>query len=289
MEGLRPDRDEVDNFQRSRKSGKTGKATAKPSAKPSLEVRPNKARASAPKRGASISVWLMMVVIASVVSWLGWEGYQQQQRINAMTAELNDALVFIRQSKLLMARFEGQLSETDAELEESDTGAQKKMKFLESEIRKLWGIAYDRNRKAIAASDELIKEQAKELKNISASLKKQTQSMADLATKTDKSVTSAVALQSEVILLRELNDQLSAQLKAIEDASSSAIAEIRQSVEALKNAPSVEGRVRMNEVAIEAIDASRLQLNERIVALDRRLNDLQLSVKSAQPTTKTAP
>lgn len=286
MEGLRPDRDEVDSFQRSRK---TGKAAGKPKVNPNSEIKTDKKRAVAPRHRTPITVWLMMMVIASVVSWFGWEGYKQQQLLDATTAELNDALVFIRQSKLLMARFEGELSETGAELEESDTGAQKKLKFLESEIRKLWGIAYDRNRKAIAATDEAIKQQGAELKNITSTLKQQTKGLADAVAKTDKSIASAVALQSEVILLRELNEQLSAQLKAIEDASSSAIAEIRQSIAALKDTQAVEGRVRMNEVAIEAIDASRLQLNERIVALDRRLNDLQLSVKSAQPVTTQSP
>ena len=188
-----------------------------------------------------------------------------------------------------MARFEGELSETGAELEESDTGAQKKLKFLESEIRKLWGISYDRNRKAIAASDDAIKQQGIELKNIASQIKQQTKGLTEVTAKVDKSRASAVALQSEVILLRELNDQLSAQLKAIEDASSSAIAEVRQSISMLQEAPSVEGRVRSNEVAIEAIDASRLQLNERIVALDSRLNDLQLSIKSAQSSSTQAP
>lgn len=278
MEGLRPDRDEVDSFQRNRKPTK---ATGKSTPKPSPEVRAKKSNTSAPKTRAPISVWLMMVLIAAVVSWFGWEGYNQQQQLKSTTAELNDALVFIRQSKLLMARFEGQLSETDAELEESDTGAQKKMKFLESEIRKLWGISYDRNRKAIAASNDLIKQQAAELGKLATTLKQQTTELAEVNAKAEQSVASTVALQSEVILLRELNDQLSAQLKAIEDASGSAIAELRQTIDVLKNAPTVEGRVRTNEVAIEAIDASRLQLNERIVALDRRLNDLQLSVKSS--------
>ena len=282
MEGLRPDRDEVDSFQRNRK---TGKATSKPNTSPGSEVKTEKTRTVASKKSTPITVWLMMVVIASVVSWLGWEGYKQQQLLNATTAELNDALVFIRQSKLLMARFEGELSETGAELEESDTGAQKKLKFLESEVRKLWGIAYDRNRKAIAASDDEIKQQGVELKSIASKLKQQAKSLTEATAKTDKSIASTAALQSEVILLKELNEQLSVQLKTIEDASSSAIAEIRQSLNALKDRQTVEGRVRMNEVAIEAIDASRLQLNERIVALDRRLNDLQLSVKSAQPLT----
>ncbi len=288
MEGLRPDRDEVDSFQRSRKAGK---AAAKPNVTPSANPvsKTGKTSAVAPKSGTPITVWLMMVVIATVVSWFGWEGYKQQQLLDATTAELNDALVFIRQSKLLMARFEGELSETGAELEENDSGAQKKLKFLESEIRKLWGVAYDRNRKAIAASDAAIKQHGAELTNMALLIKQQTKSLTEAKVETEKSAASAVALQSEVILLRGLNDELFDQVKAIEDASSSAIAEVRQSIEALKNTQNVEGRVLMNEVAIEAIDASRLQLNERIVALDSRLNDLQLSIKSAQSTSTQAP
>lgn len=278
MEGLRPGRDEVDSFQKNRKAGKV---TAKPSANPEARAGKTKKVATKGVRPATpLSVWLTLVVITVAVSWFGWEGYKQQQVLEATTAELEDALVFIRQSKLLMARFEGQLTETGAELEESDTGAQKKLKFLESEIRKLWGIAYDRNKKAIAANDGVIKQHGTELAKINASLKEQAAGVAGLTAKTEKSVTSAVALQSEVIMLRGLNDQLSAQLKSIEDATGSAIVEIRESINTLKDTSEVVGRVRMNEVAIEAIDASRLQLNERIVAIDRRLNDLQLSVKS---------
>ncbi|UZE97439.1 hypothetical protein [Alkalimarinus alittae] len=298
MEGLRPDRDEVDNFQRSRNTGKgAGKQKANPSisadkkgAAKTTASKPPKAPKTT-KSSSPMLVWLMLVVIAGVVSWFGWESYQQKQVLKATTAELQDALVFVRQSKLLMARLEGELSETGAELIESDTGAQKKMAFLESEIRKLWGIAYDRNRKAIAANNGDIKQQGTELKSISSTVSKQAKGVEALVSKVDsltakidKETASTAALQTEVSLLREQNSQLLGQLKSIEDASGSAIAEIRQSIDKLKDTKAVEGRVRLNEVAIEAIDASRLQLNERIVAIDRRLNDLQLSIKSSQPT-----
>ena len=62
MESLRPDRDEVDNFQRSRK---TGKGAEKPKVNP--EVRAEKVGARAPKPNTPITVWLMMIVIATVV------------------------------------------------------------------------------------------------------------------------------------------------------------------------------------------------------------------------------
>lgn len=288
MESLRPDRDEVDSFQRSR--NKTAKGGGKTPVSPAIKADKQSATtAKASKTNTSISVWLMMLVLAVVVSIFGWEGYKQQQKLDAMGAELDDALAFLRQSKLLMARFEGQLSETGAELIETGTDAQKKMNFLESEVRKLWGVAYDRNKKAIAANDKLIQQYGGDLKSIKSTLKQQEKSLAGWSAKANKSVTSIAALQGEITSLqaelnrsKELNSTLSAQLKSVEEASGSAIAEIRQSIAKLKSDEGVENRVRQNEVAIEAIDASRLQLNERIVALDRRLNDLQLSIKSAQ-------
>ena len=165
MESLRPDRDEVDSFQRSR--NKTVKGGGKTPANPTIksDKKPTET-VKAARPNTSISVWLMMLVIAVVVSVFGWEGYKQQQKLDAMSAELEGALAFLRQSKLLMARFEGQLSETGAELVESGTDAQKKMSFLESEVRKLWGVAYDRNKKAIAANDKLIQQYGGDLKSI---------------------------------------------------------------------------------------------------------------------------
>ena len=195
MEGLRPDRDEVDSFQRNRKSGGK-KSSSAPEAKTSSELKPNKKRpvvAKEAKSGSSIAVWIMMAVIAGAVSWFGWEGYKQQQSLKDMHTELNDALVFLRQSKLLMARLEGELSETGAELEESGTDAQKKLKFLDSEVRKLWGVAYDRNRKSIAVNDGAIKQQDKTLKqqasllkDIDKTLKQEVKGLTELTTKTEK-------------------------------------------------------------------------------------------------------
>lgn len=310
MEGLRPDRDEVDSFQRSRKAGK-GASKAKAKAKPETATAsrepikggqtPQQPNAEQPsKTGTPLVVWLVMVLITLVVSWFGWESYQQKQKLEAANTELQSALVFMRQSKLLLARLEGELSETGAELIESDTGAQKKMAFLESEVRKLWGVAYDRNKKAIAGNNAEIKQQAAVLNSLKANVSEQSKGLEklvaktndletknkDLSTKTNglvdklaKDAAASASLQAEVAMLREQNTQLADQLKAVEDASSAAIADIKQSLVKLKDNKAFEQRVKVNEVAIEAIDASRLQLNERIVDIDRRLNDLQLTIK----------
>ena len=227
----------------------------------------------------------MVLLIVGAVGG-GWTYNEQSQELTVLREELKDALGFIRQSKLLMARFEGRLSETGAEMAEGDTEAQKKLKFLDSEVRKLWGIAYDRNRKAIGVNDGSIKLHASELKstaseleNITSANKKQAEKLNNLVKSLSVQQSSTRVLQSELLTVKGSNEQLLDQIKQLEDVSSAALLVIRQEINQLAENEAMAGRVQQNELAIEAIDASRLQLNERFVVLDRKLNDLQLPIK----------
>jgi len=302
MDGLRPDSDEVDSFQQSRNPRAIKKQVASSRVSPksvatkktdpknreprqSGELKPAAARRSA----SSTLIGLIMIVFMVGAVGGGWIYNEQRQELVALNSELKDALGFIRQGKLLMARFEGKLSETDAEMTSGDSEAQKKLKFLDSEVRKLWGVAYDRNRKAIGANDGLIKQHALELKNaaselkkISAVNKKQAEKLNDLVKVISLQQSSTQVLQSDLLAIKGSNEQLSSQIKQVEDASSAVVLAMRQEIDRLTESEGVGIRVQKNEVAIEAIDASRLQLNERFIVLDRKLNDLQLSIKSLQ-------
>lgn len=281
MESLRPDRDEVDNFQRNRQAGKGSKKNT-----PSVPTESHTvAREAVPKPASNVALWLVVVLMIVGGAALGWVYNEQRQQIDALNAELSDALAFVRQSKLLMARFEGQLSETGAELEETDTVAQEKLKFLDSEVRKLWGVAYDRNRKAIADNSEALKQQTSVLGGVVAENKKQAEKVSGLNKAIDKQSASIQVQQAELLALKSSNEELAAHIKQVEDASSGAISTIRGELAKLEERTDIDKRVKQTEVAIEAIDASRLQLNERLVALERRINDIQLSIRSLNATT----
>ena len=241
------------------------------------------------KSGSNTLLGLIVVVLLIGVLGAGWVYNEQRQELTALKVELKDALGFIRQSKLLMARFEGKLSETGDEMAEGDTEAQKKLKFLDSEVRKLWGIAYDRNRKAIGLNDGLIKAHASELKNTETELKtialaskKQTAKLNELVKSLTVQQSSNQALQSELLAMKGSNDQLFSQIEQLEDASDTAVMVMRQEINQLAENNELAVRVQQNEVAIEANDASRLQLNERLIALDSKLNNLQLTIKPPQ-------
>ncbi len=290
MDSLRPDSDEVDNFQQKSRTSRTNKKIIKPkkiskenqvntsSSKKIKEPKPGVEN----KSGTNTVLGLIVVILVVGVLGAGWIYNEQRQELTALRVELKDALGFIRQSKLLMARFEGKLSKTGDEMAEGDTEAQKKLKFLDSEVRKLWGVAYDRNRKAIGVNDGLIKLHASELKNIELANTKQAGKLNDLVKKSSVQQSSTQVLQSDLLAIKGSSEGLFDQVKALESKSDMALMAIRQEMSELAKNEAVIVRVKQNEVAIESIDASRLQLNERFIVLDRKLNDLQLSIKSLQ-------
>lgn len=290
MDGLRPDSDEVDSFQQNRTSRTNKKVAKRKESNKEKQVNVGSSKQGADNRPsasnkAGSNTLLGLIVVMLVVGGLGagWVYNEQRQELTALRVELKDALGFISQSKLLMARFEGKLSETGVEMAESDTEAQKKLKFLDAEVRKLWGVAYDRNRKSIAANDGLIKKHASELNNIASESGKQKAKLNELVKSLSVQQSSNQLLQSELLAMKGTNEQLLSQIKEVEDASNAAVMIIRQEIQQLAEKDEVVVRVQQNEVAIESFDASRLQLNERVVVLDNKLNDLQRAIEALQP------
>lgn len=153
MEPIRPDEDEL--------------RAGSPSENSSLSRR---ARRSAEKsRGqtgqgasASSSVLPMLLTLAVAVG-LGAMSYTQSQRIAELEGQLQEAEYWARQSKLALARFEGELSETGENLAETGESIQqrlasqeKRLDTADSEIAKLWGVANDRNKKRLNTHEEQI-------------------------------------------------------------------------------------------------------------------------------------
>src|SRR5690606_16239443 len=65
--------------------------------------------------GGSLMVWVLLILVAAMAG-AGW--YVQEQRIQALEGQLEEADYWARQSKLALARFEGELSETGESLQE---------------------------------------------------------------------------------------------------------------------------------------------------------------------------
>jgi chromosome segregation ATPase len=271
---LRAERDEAKAYQN--KAGKTGQRQSAAQA--------GRAPSQPPKsKGNGLMASSVLITLVLLSGFLSWSVFNQQQTISQLELELADTVNFITASKLLMARFEGELSDTGAEVAQSGSSATKKLAFLDSEMRKLWGVAGDRNKKAIAenkqiasellsAMTELTKEQAgfasqmkvgnKKLLDIGvsvAALDTASKSLLEDAKKLgvqvsnntgDMAITRQV-LDDELILIKEIVSTSPPELQGL------------------------QADMAENKLAIASIDANRGQLNARIVSLEKSINALK--------------
>ncbi len=267
MEGLRPEIDELDRF----------KKRAEPAAK--KEVKKTPSDKSPPpvtaKSGSGVSLLLSFIIVLALFA-LGWYSWQQQQEIDRLNERLGDASGFMDQSKLLIARLEGKLSETGEVLAETGTSAEKKLAFLDTEMRKLWGVSNDRNKKAIEENqqalagldkklDQIQKASTQEIAAISGELK-------DVLKLIKEFDARASTLANEMSVLKTEQDSVNASVK-------SQLTQQKQLVEGFKkDAQSYLERMAKMDLSVESINVSRRQLNERVVDLDKKVNELMLKL-----------
>ncbi|KZZ59394.1 hypothetical protein, partial [Oleiphilus sp. HI0123] len=205
MDSLRPDRDDLDLYNSRKNKNKSAKASAGKrddignkkqqvgkagsgssstvNAVRSSEVRAPVAASQSSASPLVVSLLLLMLLALGGLSYLYW---QQSQTVVGLEERLSSADEFIGQSKLLLARLEGEVSETGAELMQTGTSAEKKMAFLESEVRKLWGVSYDRNRKTIQGHEKKIEALTKKLAESQKSLATHEVSLSALKADSDK-------------------------------------------------------------------------------------------------------
>ncbi len=299
MDSLTPDKDDLERFRQDR----TKAASAKPAAGDrgvgkSNPVAPPAARKTAAQPSAGSAAWLtafalLLIVAVAVVSF--WQIFRQQATIDQLQAELGEASQYINQSKLVTARLEGSLSETEANVAQSGSQLASRLNTIDSEIRKLWDVTNKRN-------IQLIKEAQSKIAALEATNSKlQTRLEA-----TEQEIAKASRLvgeqQARVDGLVQTQDSLKAGLTKAERVAEAAakadavarvesmaknnqaqLAAVTKRIEAVASqgaGQEVDGRVKNLETAIDSIDVNRQQLNRRVLDLERRLNEAQLRLNA---------
>ncbi len=149
-----------------------------------------------------------------------------------------------------IAELESKFAMSDDESTASVQTLQAKLKWTDSEIRKLWGVSYDTNRKAIATNKEDIIKAAR---------------AGNEAKKT------AQGLAGELRVVSELVDAQQSSMAAIEQQNQTVSSEYQSLVDKLNildtNSKQLESRIKTNEQAIEAIDAFRRNVNQQLLQL----------------------
>ena len=193
-----------------------------------------------------------LALVASVIA-LGLGGLLFWQ-VSTMDQERKSMLATLASAESRIAELEQKLTLTGDESEQSLATLGAGVKTLRadveensSEVRKLWGVAYDRNRKAIDDN-------------------KKVASSAQAAVKSLKT-----AQQKELTAVQAKLDELRGELAVLSEVQESQQAAFNQTrnvgaeVQALKT--DLTSRITANEEAINAIDAFRLQVNRRLLEL----------------------
>lgn len=214
-------------------------------------------------------IWKFLVLI--LICGLGGLGYffvEQTERLSLLQGRFDE--------------LEAKIVSTDESLNESGTALAVKLKdqgeTLDkhwSEIKKLWGVSHDRNRKKIEVQEKTLAAQSKTVKNLQASMSARKKEITALTGKVDKASQSMeTVVNSSLATKLEMND-LVGQSQQINDQ----VNNLEKSVESLKQ--NLSTRVAGNEEAINAIDAYRLQVNRDIQLLKQQLNSASSGGSSA--------
>lgn len=187
---------------------------------------------------------LLALAAGAFAGFVYWQLQQTQQALQQATTSLTSA-------EARVTELEKRLSLSDDESTQSITVLQANIKENSSEIRKLWGVANDRNRKAIARLDEKVAE-----------LEKTAGGMDD---KIKAALTEATG---ELRVLSELVEAQQAVINSADQAykaQAQTLSNIGKKVDQLDT--ELRRKVASHEEAIKAIDAFRVQVNRDLIQL----------------------
>lgn len=251
---LKPASDEVASYRR--KQGQysaNSTSDSRRTAKPRQSVVADSAHSSSLKPG----VVVLMALLVLVSGWGVYEIVNLKQQLLSTQSQAEDKL----------QELEGWQSSTNEQMASSGDEVKDKLKFLDGEMRKLWFVANDRNKKAITGIEVSAAKQLKQIEQALAALEKNTGALnqntkkIESANKKLDGLTGTAA--GPALTTLELTEQLR---------------ELQTSLAGLQS--NLTGRVNTNEQAIEAIDAFRRQANQTMSQLQMTINVLQTDMES---------
>lgn len=207
--------------------------------------------------GRMLGINLILAVLVAAVVVAGWFIANQHQLLTAQKKTLDAA-----ESRIAM--LEERLRMTDETLIDSEKDTDEQIGFWETEIRKLWAVSNERNKKWIKDNEAALAKLSKAVAAIEASNR-------DLGTAVGRHEAAFKQQQAIIDQLTSLEisiQQMANTQRDIVDRVNSA----SQSVASLK--AGLAGRVSENEQAVAAIDAYRVQVNTRLADIERKIANL---------------
>ena len=198
---------------------------------------------------------LLMVLLIAGLVLAGWFIANQPQMMADDQARLANA-------NERLERLEKRLIATDSALSQEGQDTQEQIGFWESEIRKLWAVSNERNRKWIKDNERGVTAIQKTLNGIEATNR-------DLKAAVDRHENAFSQQQTMIDQLTSLELQIQQIVRGQRDLVDKVNA-ATQSVASLR--ASMSAKVDDNSEAIQSIDAYRVAVNSRLSEIERRLN-----------------
>lgn len=204
--------------------------------------------------GRQLGANLIMAILVAGLVLAGWFIANQQQLLVAEQARLTAA---DDRLKVLEAR----LSATDSALAQEGEDTSEKIGLWESEIRKLWAVSNERNKKWIEDNQKAVKSITGSIDSIhaanrdmKAAVGRHDKAFAQQQTLIDQLTSLELQMQQVVRGQRDLVDKV--------NTASQSVASLRASL---------ASKVDDNAEAIQSIDAYRVAVNSRLAEIERRL------------------
>lgn len=200
-----------------------------------------------------VAVFALLLALAGI----GGSGY-----LAWMLTESQKELAEARQR---IAGLETRLNIDSDESSQTLEQIQDKLEWADSEIRKLWGVSYDTNRKKITANEDSINNLTRKLGQV----EKDAASARAAAASTRRELQASIdALKGDLVKAREALTTL--------ESSAGDLSTLRENIERVaQQMPGLRdlaSRVKTNEEAIAAIDSYRRNINRDILQLKEQLS-----------------
>lgn len=210
--------------------------------------------------GRMIGVNLILALLVAGLVIAGWFIASQHQLLGKEQRASAEA------SKRIQ-RLEDRLVATETAMTGSGQDTKEQLGYWESEIRKLWAIANERNRKWIKDNERALGKQRSTLQTLETNNR-------DLKAAVGRHEVAFDQQQAIMDQLRSVESQLQQLIKAQRELVDK-VNGSRQTMASLQ--AGLVNRVKDNEQAVAAIDAYRLQLNTRLADIERRLSSLSVN------------
>ncbi len=210
-------------------------------------------RSNSPRHQPPVKSGLAVFALLVALIGVGAAGFSVWQ-LQISQKKLNDA-------EGRIAELEGRLNLTSSESDQSVTAIHEKLKWADSEIRKLWGVSNDKNKKAIEQSKAAITKLKSDVKTASANAK----AARDAGELQKASVGKLKTLTNEQqLVLTQLSDDVANTKKQVNQLN-----ELETKISSLDG---LMTRVKTNEEAIQAIDSFRRSANADIQQIKQQMS-----------------